>query len=194
MELRYGGNRVLTLCPEVKYQAGLSSLWVSCKRALKKRFQHRYFLCEYCEVFKSSFFCIEHHRRLLLMKQCRIQSHFEAGIPVWIPISNPQMLKTVDFWCKLWSTFLVAEPRERCFELFRMQNSQKFPGFRPWTPLRRAYSAVPGSPATQRFFSSLHSSKSRHPQNIAGYGTVKSLDDLQTKPLCQIPILRKITN
>ena len=100
IELRYGGNRVLTLCPEVKYQAGLSSLRVSCKRALKKRFQHRYFLCEYREVFKSSFFCIEHYRRLLLMKQCRIQSHFEAGIPVWIPISNPQMLKTVDFWCK----------------------------------------------------------------------------------------------
>ena len=57
-----------------------------------------------------------------------------------IPNSNPQMLKSPDFWCKLSSMFLVAEPREQCFELFRTQNSQKFPGFRPWTSLGRAYS------------------------------------------------------
>ena len=41
-----------------------------------------------------------------------------------IPNSNPQTLKSVDFWCKLSSTFLVAEPRERCFELFRTQNAK----------------------------------------------------------------------
>ena len=87
-----------------------------------------------------------------------------------IPNSNPQTLKSVDFWCKLSSTFLVAEPRERCFELFRTQNSQKFPGFRPWTPLGRAYSAAPDSPAAQRFFSSLRLSKNRHPQKITGCG------------------------
>ena len=67
-----------------------------------------------------------------------------------IPNSNAQMLKSLDFWCKLLSMFLVAEPREQCFELFRMQNSQKFPGFRPWTPLGRAYSATPDSLAAQR--------------------------------------------
>ena len=60
-----------------------------------------------------------------------------------IPNSNPQMLKRVDLWCKLSSTFLVAEPRERCFELFRMQNSHKFPWFHPWTPLGMAYSTAP---------------------------------------------------
>ena len=59
--------------------------------------------------------------------------------------SNPQTLKSVDFWCKLSSLFLVAEPRERCFELFRTENSHKFPGFRPWTLLGRAYSAAPDS-------------------------------------------------
>ena len=89
-----------------------------------------------------------------------------------IPNSNPQTLRSVDFWCKLSSTFLVAEPRERCFELFRTQNSQKFPGFRPWTPLGRAYSATPDLSALQRFFSSLRSSKNWHPQKSAGYGTV----------------------
>ena len=36
-----------------------------------------------------------------------------------------------------------AEPRERCFEVFRMQNSQNFPGLRPWTPPGRVYSAPP---------------------------------------------------
>ena len=79
-----------------------------------------------------------------------------------IPNSNPQMLKSVDFWCKLLSMFLVAEPREWCSELFRTQNSQKFPGFYPWTPMGRAYSTGPDSVAAQRFISSLHSSKNQH--------------------------------
>ena len=80
-----------------------------------------------------------------------------------IPNSNPQMLKSVDFWCNLLSMFLVAEPRKQCFELFRMQNSQKFPGFCPWTPLGRAYSAASDSPAAQRLFSLLHSLKKLAP-------------------------------
>ena len=84
-----------------------------------------------------------------------------------IPNSNPQTLSSVDFWCKLLSMFFVAEPRGRCFELFRMQNSEKFPGFRPWTPLGRADSATPDFLAAQRFFSSLHSLKKK---KIAGYG------------------------
>ena len=51
-----------------------------------------------------------------------------------IPNSNPQTLKSVDFWCKLSSAFLVAEPREWCFELFRMQNSQKHSRVLPLDP------------------------------------------------------------
>ena len=88
-----------------------------------------------------------------------------------IPNSNPQMLKSVDFWCKLLSTFLVAEPRQQCFELFKTQNSQTFPGFHPWTPLGRACSATPDSPTAQPFFSLLCSSKNWHDQKIAGYST-----------------------
>ena len=90
---------------------------------------------------------------------------------IGIPNSNSETLKSVDFWCKLSSMFLVAESRERCSELFRTQNSEKFPEFRPWTPLGRAYSAAPDSPTAQWFFSSLRSSKNLHPQKIAGYGT-----------------------
>ena len=86
------------------------------------------------------------------------------------------MLKSVDFWCKLSSTFLVAEPRGQCFELFRTQNSQKFPGFYPCTPLGRAYSSAPDSPAAQWFFSSLHSSKNWYPPKIAGYSTVDAIN------------------
>ena len=62
-----------------------------------------------------------------------------------IPNSQPQTLKNVDLWCKLSSTFVVAEPRERCLELFIMQND---------------------SPAAQRFFSLLRSSKNRHPKKL----------------------------
>ena len=46
----------------------------------------------------------------------------------------------IDFWCKLSSPSVVAEPWERCFELFRMQNSQHFLGLRFEAPLGRAYS------------------------------------------------------
>ena len=31
---------------------------------------------------------------------CHTQSYFEAGIPVWIPNSNPQTLKSVKIKCK----------------------------------------------------------------------------------------------
>ena len=39
--------------------------------------------------------------------------------------------KSVNFWCKLSSSFVVAEPREPCSELFAMQNSQYFLGLCP---------------------------------------------------------------
>ena len=39
-----------------------------------------------------------------------------------IPNSDPKTLKSVDFCCKFSSPFVVAEPQERYFELFRMQN------------------------------------------------------------------------
>ena len=60
-----------------------------------------------------------------------------------IPNSDPQTLKRVDFCCKLLSLFIVTEPREQYFELFRMQNSQNFTWLHPWTPLRSAYSTPP---------------------------------------------------
>ena len=49
--------------------------------------------------------------------------------------------------------------------------AKNFPGCCPWTPLGRAYSAVPDSSAAQWFFSLLHLSKNWHPPKIAEYGT-----------------------
>ena len=43
--------------------------------------------------------------------------------------------------------FIVAEPWERCFELFRMQNSPNFLGLYPWTPLG-GLTATPQTPQT----------------------------------------------
>ena len=79
-----------------------------------------------------------------------------------IPNSDLQTPKSVDFWCKLLSLFGFAEPQERCFELFRMQNNQNFPGLCPLTPLGRAYS-TPRLPSCTRVFSLLCSSKNWHP-------------------------------
>ena len=70
-----------------------------------------------------------------------------------IPNTNPQMLESVAFWCKLSSTFLVAEPRERCFELFRMQNSQKFPGFFTPGPHWGGLTVLPQTPQLHNGFS-----------------------------------------
>ena len=65
----------------------------------------------------------------------------------------------------------LLQSKERYFELFRMQNSQTFPGFHPWTLLGRADSVASDSPAAQWFFSSLCSSQNRHLPKIAGYST-----------------------
>ena len=75
---------------------------------------------------------------MVLPSQCCIQSYFEAGILVWNPKLRPLNCQKC-FWCKFLSPFLVPEPQEQCFEIFRMQNSQKFPGLCTWTPLGRAY-------------------------------------------------------
>ena len=82
-----------------------------------------------------------------------------------IPNSDPQTLKSVDFWRKLLSPFVVAEP-------FRMQNSQNFPGLCPWIPLERAYSAPPRLPSyAMVFLLAMHVKKLAPPKKIAGYGT-----------------------
>ena len=64
-----------------------------------------------------------------------VQSYFEAGIPE-IPNSEPQTPKCADPLCNPSSQPVVADSRERCLQLFKMQNSQKFSGLRPWTPCR----------------------------------------------------------
>ena len=65
--------------------------------------------------------------------QCCIQSYFEAGIPVW-----DTKLKGVKINSSKNRQVIVVEPRQRCFKLFRMQNSENFLELRPWTRLGRA--------------------------------------------------------
>ena len=60
--------------------------------------------------------------------------------PFGIPSSDPQTPNNVDFWCKLSSLFVFAEPQERCFELFRIPNSQIFRGLCSWTTVWKDYS------------------------------------------------------
>ena len=52
-----------------------------------------------------------------------------------------------------------AEPRERYYELFKMQNSQNFSGA---LPLDLSWESLKCPSAAQRFFSSLGSLKNRH--------------------------------
>ena len=70
--------------------------------------------------------------------QCCIQSYFEAGIPVW-----HTKLKGVKINSSKNRQVIVVEPRQRCFKLFRIQNSDNFLELRPWTPLGRAFSTTP---------------------------------------------------
>ena len=48
-----------------------------------------------------------------------------------MPNADPRIL------CKVLSPFVFAEPREQCFKLLRMYNSQNFPERGPCTPLGR---------------------------------------------------------
>ena len=79
--------------------------------------------------------------RLWNLYQCHIQSYFEAGIPVWDPKLRPPnshkcwLISGVSFrHCSL-----SQSHESDVSSLFRMQNSQKFLGLCPWTPLGRAY-------------------------------------------------------
>ena len=59
--------------------------------------------------------------------QCCIQSYFEAGIPVWDPRLWHQTLKKVKINSSKNTQMTIHDrndQRERCFELFRMQNSR----------------------------------------------------------------------
>ena len=86
-----------------------------------------------------------------------------------ITSSGPQTVKSVDFWCKLLSPFIIAEPQEWCSELF----SSYYSGVLLLDPTREGLEHPPpqDSPPAQLFFSLLHSSKNRHPLHTAGYST-----------------------
>ena len=97
-----------------------------------------------------------------------------------IPNSDPRTLKNanlIHLKIDKSSLFVVTEPRERCFALFRMQNNQTFLVFHPWTPL----GAPPPPPTPAPHTPQLHNSfstrllKIRHPTKIAGYSTENSI-------------------
>ena len=71
---------------------------------------------------------VKHTQSICWLLSHSIVNEFHPKVlkAVWqdISVSYPFQCH-VYFWCKLSSTFLVAEPREWYFELFRMQNSQK---------------------------------------------------------------------
>ena len=54
------------------------------------------------DKFNSYIWCGKHFTTFeeKWLAMCRIQSYFEAGIPVWIPNSNPETLKSVKIKCK----------------------------------------------------------------------------------------------
>ena len=111
---------------------------------------------------------------LHLMVEKWNQSYSEASIPVWDPKLRPQNLKSAKINSSKNRQMTVHDSndqRERCFELFSMRNSQHFLVICPWTPKGRAHNATPDSPAVQRRFSLLRSSKNRHPPKNAGCGT-----------------------
>ena len=56
----------------------------------------------------------------------------------------------------------ITEPREQCFELFRIQNSQNFLGLCTWTPL----TIPPDSSAAQWYFSLLCLLKTDTPKKL----------------------------
>ena len=59
----------------------------------------------------------------------------------------------------------------KCFELFRMQIIQNFPGLCPWTPLGRGCSSLQTPQLHSGFSPHYTRQKTGNPPKIAGYRT-----------------------
>ena len=116
---------------------------------------------------------------------CRITSAVSTVIlkPVHqfgIPSSDPQTLKSVDFWCKLSSPFVITEPWEQSFELFRIQNSQNFPWLHLWISQGKAYNTPSLTSQLQNIFSPcyLHWKTGTH-KKLLDTALIKSDSDIK---------------
>ena len=101
--------------------------------------------------------------------QCRIQSYFEASMPVWYPKLKPPNAQVLISGISFRQCSLL-QSQESDVLIYSEHKIAK--NFCPWTPLGRAYSAAPDSPAAQQFFSLLRLSKNWNSPKIAGYDTV----------------------
>ena len=112
--------------------------------------------------------------QLNYVRQCCIQSYFEASIPVWDPKLKPPKAQVLISGISFRQCSLLQSQESNVLIYPEHKIAKNFQSFAPgpWTPLGRAYSAAPDSPAAQQFFSLLRSSKNRHPPKIAGYDTV----------------------
>ena len=82
-----------------------------------------------------------------------------------IPNSDPKLSKVLISGISFRHRSLSQSHESDVLSLFRMQNTQDFPGLCPWTHWRELT-------APPRLTSSLlRSSKNRHPQKISEYGT-----------------------
>ena len=90
---------------------------------------------------------------------CHTQSYFEAGIPVWIPNSNPQTLKSVKIKCKALVTVRCRRATRAMFLAFNWASLQR----RPPTQTRQLHHGFSTCYARQK--------TACPPKNIAGYGT-----------------------
>ena len=95
---------------------------------------------------------------------CHTQSYFEAGIPVWIPNSNPQTLKSVKIKCKALVTVRCRRATRAMFLALNWASLQR----RPPTQTRQLHHGFSTRYARQKTAPPLPTPP---PQNIAGYGT-----------------------
>ena len=108
--------------------------------------------------------------------QCCIQNYFEVVILVWDPKLRPQILKSIDFCCKLSSLFVVAELRSNVLSYSECKIAKIF-----WTsPVDPTGEGLlqnhPDSPAAQRFFFLLCLPKNCHSLKIPGYSAGRIYD------------------
>ena len=107
-----------------------------------------------------------------------------------IPSSDPRTLR---LWCKLSSPIIVAEPRQKFFELFRMQNNQRFPGLCPWTPLGKVYFSLPPRlPSCRTVFPRYTRPKAGTPKKLLDMALNRSHSEVELN--CQIKHLRYVAS
>ena len=112
---------------------------------------------------------------------------FQFGMPNTDP-------KLPGFWCKLSSLFVVTEPQEQCFELFRMENSQKFSRALPLDTTGEGLQHSPHTPQMHNGFSPRYTHRKTRTLKKLLHTKLMSIKYFSTYLPCSVILFAQLKN